>query len=96
MSKDCFDRFGDDLSEVLLSYLSFEDRFRCESVSKQIQRVIFKTQTKLNIRKSKKFISVGEKCNDFTVFETILQKLPNITDVDISYEFDANNPVNAM
>ncbi|CAG2102809.1 unnamed protein product [Medioppia subpectinata] len=27
-AKDSMDRFGDDLCEVLLSYLSFEDRFR--------------------------------------------------------------------
>ncbi|CAG2163990.1 unnamed protein product [Oppiella nova] len=33
--KDCFDRFGDDLCQHLLSFLSLEDRFRCECVSKQ-------------------------------------------------------------
>ncbi|CAG2115582.1 unnamed protein product [Medioppia subpectinata] len=38
--KDSFDRFGDDLCEELLSYLSFEDRFRWECVSKQWQRVL--------------------------------------------------------
>ncbi|CAG2103002.1 unnamed protein product [Medioppia subpectinata] len=40
-AKNSMDRFGDDLCELLLSYLSFEDRFRCECVSKQFQRTIF-------------------------------------------------------
>ncbi|CAG2107734.1 unnamed protein product [Medioppia subpectinata] len=38
-SKDSFDRFGDDLCEELLSFLTFEDRFRCECLSKQWRRL---------------------------------------------------------
>ncbi|CAG2170348.1 unnamed protein product [Oppiella nova] len=40
-SKDSLDRFGDDLCEILLSYLSFEGRFRYECLSKQWQRVVY-------------------------------------------------------
>ena len=40
-SKNSFDRFGDDLSELLLIYLSIEDTFRSESVSKQLQRSVY-------------------------------------------------------
>ncbi|CAG2109775.1 unnamed protein product [Medioppia subpectinata] len=40
-AKNSLDRFGDDLYEVLLTYLSLEDRFRCECVSKQFQRTVF-------------------------------------------------------
>ena len=36
-----FNRFGDDLCELLLSYLSFEDKIRFECVSHQFQRLIF-------------------------------------------------------
>jgi len=46
-SKDSFDRFGDDLCQLLLSYLSLKDRFRYECLSKQWQRVIYRTQTAL-------------------------------------------------
>ncbi|CAG2122349.1 unnamed protein product, partial [Medioppia subpectinata] len=40
-AKDSMDRFGDDMCGLLLSYLTFKDRFRCESVSKQFQRTVF-------------------------------------------------------
>ncbi|CAG2109407.1 unnamed protein product [Medioppia subpectinata] len=44
-AKDSLDRFGDDLFCILLSYLSLEDRFRCECVSKQFQRTVFDSET---------------------------------------------------
>jgi hypothetical protein len=34
-SKNSFYRFGDDLCELLLSYLTLEDKFRFECVSKK-------------------------------------------------------------
>ncbi|CAG2107333.1 unnamed protein product, partial [Medioppia subpectinata] len=43
--KDSLDRFGDDMCEHILSYLTLEDRFRCECVSKQWRRLIYTTQT---------------------------------------------------
>jgi hypothetical protein len=42
-----FDRFGDDLCELLLSYLSISDCFWFECVSKQWKRVVFKRQNRL-------------------------------------------------
>ncbi|CAG2116734.1 unnamed protein product, partial [Medioppia subpectinata] len=36
--RQSMDRFGDDLCQLLLSYLSLEERFRYEEVSKQWQR----------------------------------------------------------
>ncbi|CAG2103466.1 unnamed protein product [Medioppia subpectinata] len=42
-AKNSMDRFGDDLCQLLLSYLSFEDRFQCESVSKQFRRTVFES-----------------------------------------------------
>ena len=48
--RDSFDdRFCDDLSEVLLQFLSFEDKLRFECVSKQFQRTVFQRQYKLKI-----------------------------------------------
>ncbi|CAG2108735.1 unnamed protein product [Medioppia subpectinata] len=41
------DRFGDDLCQLLLSYLSLEDRFRLELVSKQFQRTFIDSFVKI-------------------------------------------------
>ena len=50
-SKDSFDRFGDDLTEVLLSYLKTKDIFNYECVSKQWKSLIFNKKYKLYICK---------------------------------------------
>ncbi|CAG2162445.1 unnamed protein product [Oppiella nova] len=42
---DSLDRFGDDLCEVLVSYLSLEERIRFECLSKRYQRLLFTAQT---------------------------------------------------
>ena len=42
--KDSFDRFGDDLTELILSFLWFEDKIRLECVSKQWKRCVFQKQ----------------------------------------------------
>ena len=43
------DRFGDDLTELILSFLWFEDKIRLECVSKQWRRLIFNKQFVLDI-----------------------------------------------
>jgi hypothetical protein len=50
-SKDSFDRFSEDLSQLLLSYLSFEEKFNFECVSKQWKHSVFNKQQKLVIKK---------------------------------------------
>ena len=42
--KDSMDRFGDDLTELIVSYLWFEDKVRLECVSKQWRRIVFNKQ----------------------------------------------------
>ena len=42
-------RICDDLSEVILSFLTFEDKIHYECVSKQFKRTIFQKQYKLII-----------------------------------------------
>ena len=45
LRRDSFSgRFCDELSEVLLSYLSFEDKIRFECVLHQFQRLLFNKQ----------------------------------------------------
>jgi hypothetical protein len=48
-SKDSFDRFGDDLCQLLLSYLSISDKIRFECVSKQWKQLVFNKQQKLQL-----------------------------------------------
>ena len=43
------DRFCDDLSEVILQYLSLEDKLRLQCVSKQFQRTVFQRHYELYI-----------------------------------------------
>jgi hypothetical protein len=42
--KNSFERFGDDLCELLLSYLSISDKIHFDCVSKQWQRLVFNKQ----------------------------------------------------
>ena len=46
-SKLSFDRFGDDLTELIISYLPIKEKFRFECLSKRIQSLIFNKQAKL-------------------------------------------------
>ena len=48
------DRFGDDLTELILSFLWFEDKIRLECVSKQWKRCVFQRQV---------FIKIGSDSN---------------------------------
>ncbi|CAG2103257.1 unnamed protein product [Medioppia subpectinata] len=48
-TKDSLDRFGDDLCAVLVSYLSLEDCFEYECVSKQFQRTVFESVVDIHI-----------------------------------------------
>ena len=48
-AKNSFDRLGDDLTELILQYLTFEDKVRLECVSKQWRRLIYNKQSVINI-----------------------------------------------
>jgi Leucine-rich repeat (LRR) protein len=50
--KNSLDRFGDDLVELILSYLPFSDKVLLESVSRQWQRTIYTKQTELHLNRS--------------------------------------------
>ncbi|CAG2173252.1 unnamed protein product [Oppiella nova] len=89
--KDSLDRLGDDLCQHLLSFLSLEDRFRCECVSKQWQRVIYKTQHELIVTEDFVKLRAIEKS-----FSTILKKCQNITKIAIISPFYVINNSNPM
>ncbi|XP_054154038.1 uncharacterized protein LOC128952640 [Oppia nitens] len=81
-----FDRFGDDLAQLLLSYLSICQRFRCECVSKQWQQVIYELQTLLDTNDDELFggqqqlmATNHHRKQPIETIETVLNKCPNIT-----------------
>ncbi len=74
------------MCEVLLSYLSFEDKIRFECVSKQFQRLIFNKQHIIDIQY---FLLVNESIN-IKVFESVLKKCKFINNI-IGYEFQFKN-----
>ena len=99
--RDSFDdQFCDDLCEVLLQFLSFEDKLRLECVSKQFQRTVFQRHHKLyfNIREFKQKIYLNKKevtirgvftyyyfeDQSFHSFKALLKKCPNITSIQMN------------
>ena len=60
MKQSFEERICDDLCEQLLRYLSFEDRFRLESVSKQFQRTIFNQQLILDLDNNKLSFNINK------------------------------------
>ena len=85
--RDSFsDQFCDDLSEIILQFLPFEDKFRLECVSKQFQRTVFAKQNELIIDKILVFRSTlrnAMNCRKYnerslSILINILEKLPKI------------------
>ncbi|CAG2113504.1 unnamed protein product [Medioppia subpectinata] len=81
-AKDSFDGFGDDLCGLIVSYLSFEDRFRLECVSKQFQRTVFGSVVNLTI--DHLFFSHYKAVNSAKsqMLATIAIKCSNIESID--------------
>ena len=80
-SRDSFSqRICDDLCELILQYLSLEDKFRFECVSHQFQKTAFKRQNELRIDYMTRniFVKISVKS-----FEELLKKCLNITSVYI-------------
>ena len=86
------DRFGDDLTELILSFLAFEDKVMFEDMSKQWQRVIYNKQMGIeiwdenifgaepgehNLPQMIKEESDRESSIDLKRLETLLKKCPN-------------------
>ncbi|CAG2101381.1 unnamed protein product [Medioppia subpectinata] len=79
-AKNSMDRFGDDLCELLLSYLSFEDRFQCESVSKQFRRTVFGSVVDIEI--NDRFMRQILNTTIAETLATITIKCPKIETID--------------
>ncbi|CAG2102479.1 unnamed protein product [Medioppia subpectinata] len=75
--KNSMDRLGDELYAFLLSYLTFEDRFRLECVSKQFQRTVFKSVVG---------ITLNDRLMDKTKKrKTTLKHLQQLKDLKVSF-----------
>ena len=91
-AKNSFDRLGDDLTELILQYLTFEDKVRLECVSKQWKNAMvyaFRKQYVIeldcNITSKdnlSQLIIEDEELNKEALI-SVLKKCPNITDVKI-------------
>ncbi|XP_054161794.1 uncharacterized protein LOC128959805 [Oppia nitens] len=85
-----FDRFGDDLAALILTYLPFEDQLRLECVSKQFQSCGIQRQTSItsDVRTKMKFISKSltkKKYFDNNKWLSLMKRCPNVQSVDMSW-----------
>ena len=98
-AKNSFDRFGDDLTEEILQYLTFEDKIRLECVSKQWKRCVFEKQFVIELRHKRieKQNSLDKLCyinNNLSYvtkvmsLESVLKKCSNITKVKLGNKVD--------
>ena len=94
-AKDSFDRFGDDLTELILSYLTLEDKVRLECVSKQWRRLVFSKQLVIEIIDIKVYRFYNKTNNSlnklyrridkrilFDSLKLFLKKCPNIRKIN--------------
>ncbi|CAG2116587.1 unnamed protein product [Medioppia subpectinata] len=90
-AKDSMDRFGDDLCQLLLSYLTLADRFATECVSKQLRRTVFASVVDITlddklISKTQGKESIEDFNNIITLshisLQTIAKKCANIATID--------------
>ena len=95
--KNSFDRFGDDLTELILQYLTFVDKIRLECVSKQWQRLVFNKQIVIELSYNrffnfktknsvKFFLLYGNEKELIQSIEVILKKCQNIISVELNVE----------
>ncbi|CAG2109702.1 unnamed protein product [Medioppia subpectinata] len=76
-SKDCFDRFGDDLYEELLPFISLENRLLRQRVSKRFRRLSNYAQKVLNIDRE-----LQQKCRkNSDVLKTIVNSCSQISHI---------------
>ena len=90
--KESMDRFGDDLTELILSYLTFEDKIKLECVSKQWKRCVFQRQFVIEINFLRRYEthnslnglfrrSDDERQSDEQRLVSVMKKCQNITKI---------------
>ena len=86
--RDSMDRFGDDMCELILSYLIFGDKVRLKCVSKQWKRCVFQRHFEVFIDDNKnplnRLIKVIDNKKELNkqYLESVLEKCSNISIVE--------------
>ena len=91
LRKSSIERFGDDLTELIVSYLSISDKIRLECLSKQIQALIFNRQKCLRISHVKSGDNLEEMISktsryhsvDCRALGSVLKKFKNLDTIRI-------------
>src|SRR5690349_4776238 len=89
--KSSFGRFGDDLTELIVSYLSLEDKLRFECLSKRWQTLVFAKQNRLIV--DHRFAYKSSARVVVNRLESVLKKCPNISSIDISIAVNNSDKV---
>lgn len=97
--RDSFDRFGSDLSELILSYLPLNDKFKYESICGHWRSHVFNSQTILYVTDCDGYYSLKSLANNqletkyyniYTInnthFEAVLKKCWNIRIIKIDWK----------
>ena len=98
---DSFDhRFGDDLFELIISYLPIEDKYRFEAISRRFQRLLFRKQRVLKISFNNRFynwfsINSTKLLSDkqtisLSKLRSLLKKFPNIQKIEFNLKDNKN------
>ena len=88
------ERICDDLSELLLQYLSLEDKLWYECVSKQFQKTVFEKHYVFDdlfldfLFRENRFgsLPIVRRIHYFICFESILKKCPNLKTIVLRHE----------
>lgn len=86
--RQSFNRFDDHFLERLIRYLSFEDKFRTECLSKRWQRLVLNGQKELIISQLNVKIDANNDLANLAAIAAITKKCPNITKVVIDCDSD--------
>ena len=89
-SESSFNRLGDDLSQIILSELPFEDRIRMECMSSQFSQLVYEKQLTLEINKIlfeklRKINSIDQVKFDLKSYKVFIKKLSNLKTLYIEY-----------
>ena len=88
-AKNSFDRFSDDLTELILSYLTLEDKIRLECVTKRWRRLVFNKQYCLEIRETNDLLAKLMQTTNKRNLVSVLNKCPNITRFCIDFRVNS-------
>jgi hypothetical protein len=84
--RQSFDKFGDDFCELIISYLSLEDKIKFECVSKQWQTLIYNKQNTLIINNSNPLEPIKGSTILSKYLENVLKKAKFITKIVTDFD----------